>query len=247
MKAAQPVPERRWQRAAGIAFGIGTQVLFAATAWRLFWYLRDGVPATSLHWLGVDALLALVFAVPHSILLMPSVKSRITRTLPSGLYGSLFCLATCTSLWLIFPFWRGASGSVWSVDGVAAMLVPTLAYPITVSFLGQLDWGPVIGGYVGALFLGAAFSAIGLFVSSLTRNQIIAFILGMLICFALTLFDIIVFFLPPPFLDVIHYLGVNFHFQNIAKGIIDTRDILYFLSISFISLYGAHLVMEERH
>lgn len=134
-----------------------------------------------------------------------------------------------------------------AVAFVAAMLVPTLAYPITVSFLGQLDWGPVIGGYVGALFLGAAFSAIGLFVSSLTRNQIIAFILGMLICFALTLFDIIVFFLPPPFLDVIHYLGVNFHFQNIAKGIIDTRDILYFLSISFISLYGAHLVMEERH
>lgn len=133
-----------------------------------------------------------------------------------------------------------------SVALVAAMLVPTLAYAITVAYLGQLDWGPVVGGYVGAILLGAAYSAIGLFASSLTRNQIIAFIIGMTICFSLTLIDKMLFFFPPSILGVINYLGADFHFQNISKGIIDSRDILYFLSVIFIGLYGAHLAMQEK-
>lgn len=130
---------------------------------------------------------------------------------------------------------------------IAAMLLPTLAYPITVSFLGQLDWGPVAGGYIGAILLGAAFSAIGLFASSLTRNQIIAFIIGMTICFSLTLIDKMLFFLPQSMLGVLVYLGADFHFENISKGIIDSRDILYFLSVSFLALYGAHLAIQEKN
>lgn len=129
---------------------------------------------------------------------------------------------------------------------IAAMLVPTLAYPITVAFLGQLDWGPVIGGYIGATLLGSAFSAIGLFASSLTRNQIVAFIIGAVICFSLTMIDKMLFFLPRPLLGFLQFLGADFHFQNISKGIIDSRDILYFLSISFIALYCTHLVMQEK-
>ncbi len=133
-----------------------------------------------------------------------------------------------------------------SVVFIAAMLVPTLAYPITISFLGQLDWGPVAGGYIGAVLLGAAFSAIGLFASSLTRNQIIAFIIGLTICFALTLIDKMLFFLPQSLLGIFEYLGADFHFQNISRGIIDSRDILYFLSVSFVGLYSAHLAMEGK-
>jgi len=129
---------------------------------------------------------------------------------------------------------------------IAAMLIPTFAYPITVSFLGQLDWGPVAGGYIGAVLLGAAFSAIGLFASSLTRNQIIAFITGMAICFSLTLIDKMLFFLPHSLLGFLEYLGADFHFENISKGIIDSRDILYFVSVAFVGLYGAHTVMQER-
>ena len=130
---------------------------------------------------------------------------------------------------------------------VAAMLVPTFAYPITVSFLGQLDWGPVAGGYIGAILLGAAFSAIGLFASSITRNQIIAFIIAMGICFMLTLIDKMLFFLPQSMLAVMEYLGADFHFDNISKGIIDSRDILYFLSLAFISLYGTQLTLQQKH
>jgi ABC-2 type transport system permease protein len=133
-----------------------------------------------------------------------------------------------------------------SVVFVAAMLMPTVAYPITVSFLGQLDWGPVVGGYMGAVLLGGAFSAIGLFASSLTRNQIIAFIVGMAICFGLTLIDKMLFFLPQSLLGILGYLGADFHFQNISKGIVDSRDILYFFSVCFVGLYGTHLAMQEK-
>ena len=134
-----------------------------------------------------------------------------------------------------------------SVALVGAMLIPTIAYPLTVSFMGQLDWGPVVGGYIGAVFLGAAFSAVGLFASALTRNQIIAFIIGLAICFTLTLIDKMLYFLPQSLLGVFAYLGADFHFQNIAKGIIDSRDILYFVSICFVGLYGAYLALLHRH
>jgi ABC-2 type transport system permease protein len=129
---------------------------------------------------------------------------------------------------------------------IAAMLIPTLAYPISVAFLGQLDWGPVVGGYIGAILLGAAFSAIGIFASSLTRNQIIAFIIGVAVCFALTLVDKVVFFLPQSLIGVLEYLGADFHFENISKGIIDSRDVVYFLSVSFVGLYGTYLVLREK-
>jgi ABC-2 type transport system permease protein len=134
-----------------------------------------------------------------------------------------------------------------SVAFLVAMLIPTIAYPVTVSFLGSLDWGPVIGGYIGAILLGACFSAIGLFTSSLTRNQIVAFIIGVAICFSLTLLDKMLFFLPRSMLGVLSYLGADFHFQNISKGIIDSRDIVYFLSICFIGLYSAYLALRQKH
>ncbi len=129
---------------------------------------------------------------------------------------------------------------------VALMLAPTLSYPIFITFIGDLDWGLVIGGYLGAILLGAAYSAIGIFSSSLSRNQIISFIIGMVICFFLTLIDKMLFFIPEGILPFFQYLGASYHFQNISKGIIDSRDILYFLSITFIALYGTNLIMQEK-
>jgi ABC-2 type transport system permease protein len=104
-----------------------------------------------------------------------------------------------------------------------------------------------VGGYIGAILLGAAFSAIGLFASTLTRNQIIAFIIGMVICFSLTLIDKMLFFLPRSLLNIFSYLGADVHFQNISKGIIDTRDIIYFLSICFFGLYATHIALQEKY
>jgi len=128
-----------------------------------------------------------------------------------------------------------------------AMLLPTIAYPIAISLIGDLDWGPVIGGYVGALLLGGGFAAVGVFASALTRNQIIAFILGAAICFILTLIDKMLFFFPESFLNIIEYLGADFHFRNISKGIIDSRDLIYFISVIFISLYGTRLALQNKN
>lgn len=129
---------------------------------------------------------------------------------------------------------------------VAALLVPTLSYAVSVSLLGDLDWGPVAGGYIGALFLGGAYGAIGLFASSLTKNQIVAFIIGAALCFALTLVNKMLFFFPASFVSVLGFLGADAHFQNIARGVLDSRDILYFVSIMFLGLYGTSAVLEAR-
>ena len=134
-----------------------------------------------------------------------------------------------------------------SVAFIGVMLSPTIVYAISISFLGDLDWGPVIGGYLGALLLGASFSAIGLLASCLTRNQVVAFIIGMAICFFLTLLiDFILFFIPGFMVGIFQYLSANFHFQNISKGIIDSRDLLYFIILSFVALYSTNLIMQEK-
>ena len=81
---------------------------------------------------------------------------------------------------------------------VAIMILPTLSYPMFISLLGDLDWGPIMGGYLGALLLAASYCAIGLLASSLTRNQIVAFIVGLLFCFSLTMIDNMLIFFPRP-------------------------------------------------
>ena len=126
------------------------------------------------------------------------------------------------------------------------MLLPTISYPLTISFLGELDWGPVFGGYLGAFLLAGSYCAVGLFASSLTRNQIIAFIIGLAICFGLTMLSKMLFFMPETLLGFFSYLGADMHFANISKGIIDTRDLLYFVSVVFMGLYATHLSIEER-
>ena len=87
----------------------------------------------------------------------------------------------------------------------------------------------------------------GLFASSLTRNQIVAFIVAFAICFSLTLIDKMLFFLPQSLLGVMAYLGAGYHFQTISRGIIDSRDIIYFFSVAFVGLYAANLSMQEKY
>jgi ABC-2 type transport system permease protein len=133
-----------------------------------------------------------------------------------------------------------------AVAFVAAILLPTIVYAACISFFGDLDWGVVLGSYIGAIFLGAAYAAIGLLASSLTRNQIIACMVAMVICVLLAIVDQMLFFFPQGILDVVSYLSANAHFQNISKGIVDSRDIVYFLSVIFLGLYTTNLVMQEK-
>jgi hypothetical protein len=102
------------RRLLGIAFGVSTQILFVATLVPFYRFLRNDLAAAPEGPLWIDAALALSFGIPHSILLYPPVRKRVTRWLPSELYGCLFCVATCLSLLLQFSFWRGSRTVLWS-------------------------------------------------------------------------------------------------------------------------------------
>jgi len=128
---------------------------------------------------------------------------------------------------------------------MAIMIAPTLVYLFTILVVGSPDMGPVIGGYLGSILLAGAYVAVGLLTSSLSRNQIVAFITGWALCFILWLLDKITLFLPGP-LSFLEYFGSDFHFQNIAKGLIDTRDVIYFLSVTALGLLLTGRVLEEK-
>lgn len=120
---------------------------------------------------------------------------------------------------------------------VLVMMLPTLSYPITLSTLGDLDGGVVFSGYIGAILLSGAFTALGLLASTFTHNQIIAFIIGATVCFFLTIIDGMVILLPKFIASIVQYISTGYHFQNISKGILDSRDIIYFLSIIFLGVF----------
>jgi len=127
-------------------------------------------------------------------------------------------------------------------------LLLSLSLPITMALLGDIDSGPIIGGYLGALFLGGAYLAIGLFISSLTKNQIIAFILSLVACFAAFIVgaDFILAGAPQFAAVVMKFLGLGSHFYNIAKGVIDSKDIIYYCSFIFIFLWLNVRIIESR-
>ncbi len=131
-------------------------------------------------------------------------------------------------------------------------LLPTLIYYYTVYQLGNpsgnVDSGATFGSYVGLLFLGGAFLSIGLFASSLTDNQIVAFLLAMFLCFFLFYgFDQIAGFALFGSLDLfILKLGINEHYISMSRGVIDSRDVLYFVSLIATFVAATRLVIQSR-
>jgi len=124
----------------------------------------------------------------------------------------------------------------------------TLSIPITLSYMGEPDNGPIIGGYLGIIFLGSAYLAIGAFISSLTKNQIIAFILSIAVCFGLFIVgeNIVLMNVPYFIAPFLEYMGLGSHFASISRGVIDTRDIIYYLSIVVFFIYLNIRSVESR-
>ncbi len=127
----------------------------------------------------------------------------------------------------------------------AIILAGTLIAPISISFVGDLDSGIVISSYIGFFFLGATYLAIGLAASSFTRNQIIAYIVGIVM--------IAVFFLMNGMANgsgflatLFENLSIRFHYQNFFRGVLDTRDLLYFISLIFVSLFVSSTALASR-
>jgi ABC-2 type transport system permease protein len=124
----------------------------------------------------------------------------------------------------------------------------TISLPLTVMFIGSPDPGPILGGYLGACLLGGTYLAIGLFASSLTENQIVAFILAIVLGFALLVIgeDFVLFSMPAALVPTCAYLGLGTHFESIGRGVIDSRDIIYYLSIIGFFLFLNQLALESR-
>ena len=128
-------------------------------------------------------------------------------------------------------------------------LLLSFPIPVTLSLLGNLDMGPVIGGYVGACLLGGAYLSIGLFISGLAENQIVAFIIAIIISFALFIIgeDIVLFSVPDVVVPWFAYLGLGKHFASLQRGVIDSRDIIYYLSVMGFFLFLNVRTIENRN
>ncbi|MEO1435202.1 MAG: gliding motility-associated ABC transporter permease subunit GldF [Bacteroidota bacterium] len=140
-----------------------------------------------------------------------------------------------------------------SLTLVLFAILPTFLYVFSIHQLGDpvgnIDMGEVFGSYVGLIFLSGAFVAIGVFASSITDNQIVAFVLGVFLCFfSFMAFD----FLSnlPAFLggldSIVEMLGINYHYNLISRGAIDSRDVIYFLSVISIFLMATKVSLEKR-
>jgi len=134
--------------------------------------------------------------------------------------------------------------AAWALVIVAVLL--TLFYVLSLSMIGDLDGGETFAGYLGLVLLGGAFAAIGTWSSSLTRNQIVAFIISMAIIAALYMVDDLLPILPMSLAPVLQFLSTSYHYENISRGVIDTRDLIYYASLIFLMLYLAHHALASR-
>jgi ABC-2 type transport system permease protein len=119
------------------------------------------------------------------------------------------------------------------------MIALTLPLPLLLSRFGEFDWGEILGQYIGVVLLGAAGISVGLFVSSLMSNQISSFLISLFVLLVLTLISQVnqVLVLPPWAAGVFNFLSFGHHFSNFQRGLIDTRDLLYYGIVSALFLY----------
>ncbi len=132
-------------------------------------------------------------------------------------------------------------------------LAATLTIPISMTMFGSPDWGPIVGAYLGAILMGGVFLALGAYISSLSTNQIVAFIISVSLSFLLVLIGYhfvraaagrLWTFLA----DVLAYLSVKTHSDTIARGVVDTSDVIYYVSLIFLFLMlNVYAIQSRRY
>lgn len=192
---------------------------------------------------GIADLRPLFDAVPFlMVLLVPALTMRLwAEESKQGTFEVLMTLPAED-----YELVAGKFLASWGL--LATGLVLTLGLPFTVAAIGNLDWGPVIGGYVGALLLGAGYLAVGQFVSATTENQILAFILSLVICLILYGVGIEGFagLFPDRTASVLRAVGTGSRFESIARGVIDLRDLSYYLSLTGFFLAASVAALRIR-
>lgn len=152
-------------------------------------------------------------------------------------------------LTLPVPRWQLVAGKFLAGMALVALaLALTLGLPITVSMMGHLDWGPVIGGYLAALLLAGAYLSIGLCVSALTDNQIVSLFLTVAVCGLLYLpgSDAVAGLAGAHSGDLLRKIGTGSRFESIARGVIDLRDLAYYASLMALFLTGNTMLLKAK-
>lgn len=143
--------------------------------------------------------------------------------------------------------WELVAGKFLGAFALLALAVAaTLPFPLAVAALGPLDWGPVIGGYLGLLLLGGAYLGLGLLASALTTNQIIAFISGFLACFALYIVGKALPVLPPALTPWVEAISFDLRFAGIARGVVELSDVAFFVGVIVVCIGLAAEVLGAR-
>jgi ABC-2 type transport system permease protein len=128
----------------------------------------------------------------------------------------------------------------------AAMIGGLLAYPAFLAYFARVEWGPLLTGYVGLLLMGAMFAAVGLFASSLTENQIVAAIVTFGILLSLWIIGWLAAFVSGPVGAVLTHLSILEHNDTFAKGVLDTKDVIYYVDFTALALFLALRSLEAR-
>ena len=197
--------------------------------WKTFFLFGRASAREMFRWLS----LILVFALPALTMGLLAEEKR-TGTI------ELLITMPVTEAQVILGKFLGALGLY------AVLLVLTLPYPISVSTLGDLDWGPVWGGYLGLLLQGSAVLAIGLMASSWTANQLIALFVALTLSVFFWVLDKFLALLPTNAASALQWLSFDYHFQSMARGVIDLRDVLFFVSMTVFALALAFRALESR-
>ncbi|MGB8224230.1 MAG: ABC transporter permease subunit [Polyangiales bacterium] len=197
--------------------------------WNTFFLFGRASAREMFRWLG----LILVFALPALTMGLLAEEKR-TGTI------ELLITMPVTEAQVILGKFIGVLGLY------AVLLALTVTYPISISTLGDLDWGPIWSGYLGLLLQGSAVLAIGLMASSWTSNQLIALFAALTLSVFFWVLDKFLALLPTNAASALEWLSFDYHFQSMARGVIDLRDVLFFFSVITFALASAFRALESR-
>lgn len=180
--------------------------------------------------------------------LAPVLFLILTPMLTMRLLAEERAQGTLESL-LVLPVtdWEVVLGKFTAAIGMlGTIMLLTFAFPITVSMLGPLDWGTTIASYIGMLLMCGSYAAIGLMTSAFTKHQLIAGVVALVIGLGNFFVGSLAPMLPPWLQSVVTALSIHGHFQNIARGVLDSRDVLFYLSVIGGSLLITQAKLESR-
>jgi len=180
------------------------------------------------------------------LVLVPAVGMRLwSEERRGGTIELLFTMPITMFEAVLAKFMAG-----WAFIGIA--LVLTFPLVLTVNYLGDPDNGVILAGYLGSYLMAGAYLAISCFTSAFTKNQVISFILSVVLCFVMVLLGWGVFssalanVFPTAVVDLISSLGFVTHFQSISRGLLDTRDLIYFVSVIAVALTVNLTILEAK-